>query len=144
MAKTTSYSTRAMKAQDPRYAKIFGKLGYQTADMTAAQAPAPPARVVRAPEPAPAPVPAPEAADPVAETKVAAVTTADAPPAAASSKPKADKADAPASRKAKALLDAMGSMSFFELKAAAQKILGDKTPAKKAEIIAALEAVKGS
>lgn len=150
MAKTTAYSNRAMKSQDPRYAKIFGKLGYKTADMATAEAP-PPARV-RAPAPAPAPTPAetpvpePEAATPTPKRagKVAAITTDDAPIAGATPKAPAKAEAAPNARKAKALLDAKDSMSFFEFKAAAGKILGDATPAKKADIIAALEAVKGS
>lgn len=29
------YFTRAMKARDPRYARIFSKLGYRTADLVA-------------------------------------------------------------------------------------------------------------
>ena len=37
--KSQSYMTRAMRAQDPRFATILGKIGYQRADM-AASAPA--------------------------------------------------------------------------------------------------------
>lgn len=33
--KHQSYFTRAMKATDRRYARVFGKLGYQTAEMQA-------------------------------------------------------------------------------------------------------------
>lgn len=33
--KHQSYFTRALKARDPRFARIFGKLGYSTADMVA-------------------------------------------------------------------------------------------------------------
>jgi hypothetical protein len=33
--KHQSYFTRAMKAKDRRFARVFGKLGYQTADMAA-------------------------------------------------------------------------------------------------------------
>lgn len=33
--KHQGYFTRALKARDPRYARIFGKLGYSTADLVA-------------------------------------------------------------------------------------------------------------
>lgn len=33
--KHQSYFTRALKAKDPRYARIFGKLGYDTTQMVA-------------------------------------------------------------------------------------------------------------
>lgn len=33
--KHQSYFTRALRAKDPRYARIFGKLGYDTAQMVA-------------------------------------------------------------------------------------------------------------
>ncbi|MGJ0236977.1 hypothetical protein ACQEPB_00450 [Novosphingobium fluoreni] len=32
-----AYLTRALKAKDRRYAQIFGKLGYNTADLVAAE-----------------------------------------------------------------------------------------------------------
>ncbi|WP_313760177.1 hypothetical protein [Rhizobium sp.] len=35
--KKSSYMTRAMKAKDRRFARILGGLGYERADMTAAQ-----------------------------------------------------------------------------------------------------------
>lgn len=35
-----SYLNRALKARDPRYRRIFGKLGYDTAHMTADAEPA--------------------------------------------------------------------------------------------------------
>jgi hypothetical protein len=31
-----SYYTRALRSTDPRYARVFGKLGYSRADLTAA------------------------------------------------------------------------------------------------------------
>lgn len=34
--KHQSYFTRALKANDPRYARIFGKMGYDTAALVAA------------------------------------------------------------------------------------------------------------
>jgi len=33
--KKSSYMTRALKASDPRYARVLGKLGYQRGDMQA-------------------------------------------------------------------------------------------------------------
>lgn len=39
--KHQSYFTRAMKAADRRYARVFGKLGYQTTDLEAASDEAP-------------------------------------------------------------------------------------------------------
>lgn len=36
--KQSSYMTRAMRARDPRYATILGKLGYERTDMQAVQA----------------------------------------------------------------------------------------------------------
>lgn len=36
--KQSSYMTRAMKARDPRFATILGKLGYERTDMQAADA----------------------------------------------------------------------------------------------------------
>jgi ribosome-binding protein aMBF1 (putative translation factor) len=35
--KSQSYMTRALRAQDPRYARILGKLGYGRRDMQARQ-----------------------------------------------------------------------------------------------------------
>ena len=35
--KKTGYMDRAMRAADPRFARILGKLGYQRSDMTAAK-----------------------------------------------------------------------------------------------------------
>ena len=35
--KKSNYMTRAMKAADPRFARILGKLGYEHADMVAEQ-----------------------------------------------------------------------------------------------------------
>lgn len=37
--KHQGYLTRAMKARDPRYARIFDKLGYRTADLLAEDSP---------------------------------------------------------------------------------------------------------
>jgi hypothetical protein len=34
--KSQSYMTRAMRAHDPRFANVLGKLGYERGDMTAA------------------------------------------------------------------------------------------------------------
>lgn len=34
--KSQSYMTRALRARDPRFANILGKLGYERSDMTAA------------------------------------------------------------------------------------------------------------
>lgn len=39
--KSNSYMDRALKARDPRYARILSKLGYERRDMVAAPAPAP-------------------------------------------------------------------------------------------------------
>lgn len=39
--KSQSYMTRALRAQDPRYARILGKLGYGRRDMQARQTVAP-------------------------------------------------------------------------------------------------------
>lgn len=39
--KHQSYFTRALKSRDPRYARIFGKLGYNTTELVADDAPAP-------------------------------------------------------------------------------------------------------
>jgi ribosome-binding protein aMBF1 (putative translation factor) len=36
--KKSSYMTRAMRAGDPRFARVLGKLGYERADMVAAHA----------------------------------------------------------------------------------------------------------
>jgi len=36
--KSKTYMTRAMRAQDPRFANVLGKLGYERGDMTAAPA----------------------------------------------------------------------------------------------------------
>lgn len=36
--KHQSYFTRALKARDPRYARIFDKLGYSTTDLVASEA----------------------------------------------------------------------------------------------------------
>ena len=36
--KKSGYMDRAMRAADPRFARILGKLGYQRTDMTAAKA----------------------------------------------------------------------------------------------------------
>lgn len=38
--KHQGYFTRALKASDPRYARIFEKLGYRTTDLVAEDAPA--------------------------------------------------------------------------------------------------------
>lgn len=35
--KHQSYFTRALNARDPRYARVFAKLGYRTADLVADQ-----------------------------------------------------------------------------------------------------------
>ena len=35
--KSNSYMDRALKAHDPRYARILGKLGYERSDMTPAE-----------------------------------------------------------------------------------------------------------
>jgi ribosome-binding protein aMBF1 (putative translation factor) len=35
--KSHSYMTRALRARDPRFANILGKLGYERRDMTAAE-----------------------------------------------------------------------------------------------------------
>lgn len=37
--KSQSYTTRAMRARDPRFASILGKLGYARGDMPAAEKP---------------------------------------------------------------------------------------------------------
>lgn len=37
--KSQSYMTRALRARDPRYATILGRLGYDRTDMRAATAP---------------------------------------------------------------------------------------------------------
>lgn len=51
--KKSSYMTRAMQARDPRYARVLSKLGYERADMVAADA-APMKKNVRQPsKPAP-------------------------------------------------------------------------------------------
>lgn len=39
--KKSGYMDRAMRAADPRFARILGKLGYQHTDMTAAKVEAP-------------------------------------------------------------------------------------------------------
>lgn len=39
--RSLSYMDRALRAQDPRYARILGKLGYGRRDMQARQAPDP-------------------------------------------------------------------------------------------------------
>lgn len=33
--KASSYMTRALKARDPRFARVLGKLGYETTDLSA-------------------------------------------------------------------------------------------------------------
>lgn len=38
--KHQGYFTRALKARDPRYARIFDKLGYRTTDLVAEELPA--------------------------------------------------------------------------------------------------------
>jgi len=48
--KHQAYFTRALKAKDPRFARIFDKLGYRTTDLVAAD------DVEIEPAPAPAPV----------------------------------------------------------------------------------------
>jgi hypothetical protein len=35
--KSQSYMTRALRARDPRFATILGKLGYERSDMSAAE-----------------------------------------------------------------------------------------------------------
>jgi hypothetical protein len=37
--KKSSYMTRAMKAQDPRYARVLSRLGYERTDLAADDAP---------------------------------------------------------------------------------------------------------
>lgn len=37
MPKQSSYMTRALRSRDPRFARILGKLGYERADMVAAE-----------------------------------------------------------------------------------------------------------
>lgn len=39
--KTGSYMTRALRARDPRFARVLGKLGYSTGDMVPEPSPAP-------------------------------------------------------------------------------------------------------
>ena len=39
--KNNSYMDRALKARDPRFARVLGKLGYERRDMVVAPAPAP-------------------------------------------------------------------------------------------------------
>jgi len=45
--KHQSYFTRALKARDPRFARIFGKMGYATTDLVAAEPEADPLDEVR-------------------------------------------------------------------------------------------------
>jgi hypothetical protein len=151
MAKISSYATRALRAQDPRFAKIFGKLGYETRDEVPAVAPR---RAAVQPAAEPVKTRQRKVAEPAEPTDVPAITTDTAlvtkatetePVAekAKATKPAAKPEPAPNSRKAKALLDSQTGMSFFEFKAAAGKILGADTPAKKADIIEALQALAG-
>lgn len=41
--KHQGYYTRALQANDPRYARVFGKLGYSRSDLSAEHPAAPPA-----------------------------------------------------------------------------------------------------